>query len=517
MLHLSQQQRLQQKLSPAQIQYLKMLQLPVMALEQRIKDELELNPLLEEGMEMEEDQEPTEELEQEVEIVEAKDETDDQEIVADDTDAIMLAREGLSSQSEAVDDPIEKDIRDHQTEEHSWEEYFENDDVTGEKHWPDDDEDDRGYPIPSAVSMTEKLLDQLHMLHLEERLFVLGEEIIGNIDDDGYLHRSLTEIVEDVSLAYSYAFMPTEPEVLLKEIQRFDPVGIGARTLQECLLVQLEMMPNHTPMRQLAIDILSKAYNHFIRKHFDDLCREFSLSIEQLKAVMELIQHLNPKPGEGNITQNENYLTPDFFVSRDADDFIITLNDRNIPPLRVSKAYRDIMLNKSKTRATVQARQFVKTKLEAAKWFIESINQRRQTMMKVMTAIVEKQRAYFENGPGNLKPLIYKDIASIIGMDISTISRVVNGKYVQTDWGVHELRYFFSEGIPTASGEEVSNKEVKAIIRKIIEDENPKNPYSDEKIMTILRDRGYDIARRTVAKYREAEMIPVARLRRRIA
>ncbi len=515
MLHLSQQQKQLQKLSPAQIQYLKMLQLPIIALEQRIKDELELNPLLEEGGELEEDQDQIQEMVQELEVDDKPIEETGTEETTDEPVEIPVVQEKIKTQEEILGDPIEKEIREHQTDEHSWEEYFEESDVTGFQHWPDDD-DDRDYPTPATVSLEEKLLDQLHMLNLEERLFILGEEIIGNIDDDGYLHRNLQDIVDDVSLASGVQYYPQESEGILKAIQHFDPVGIGARNLQECLLVQLEVLGNHSSARQHAIDILTKTYDHFVKKHFEMICKQLNITIDELKAAMEVIQHLNPKPGEGNITQSENYLTIDFFVTREDDDFVITMNDRNVPPLRISRAYRDLIMNKKRDGASVQARQFVKQKLESARWFIESINQRRQTMMKVMHSIVEKQRAYFENGPGHLKPLIYRDIASVISMDISTISRVVNGKYVQTDWGVHELRYFFSEGIPTATGEEVSNKEVKNIIRQIIEVEDPKIPLSDDRIMRILRERGYDIARRTVAKYREAEMIPIARLRKKI-
>lgn len=517
MLHLSQHQKQLQKLSPAQIQYLKMLQLPINALEQRIKDELELNPLLEEGVEQEEDIEQIQDMmeELEIDVKEPKVESEDgyEVEMLDVVDALTVPT--TKTKDEFVDDTLEKEIREHQTEEHSWDEYFENTEITGNQNWKDDD-DDREFPMPASVTLTEKLVDQLHMLNLEERLLVLGEEIIGNIDDDGYLHRELQDIADDVSLTHSLNFLPSEPELVLKKIQHLDPIGIGSRSLQECLLVQLEVMKHHSPARDHAIAIISRYYDHYTKKHFETICKELSITTEQLKAAHDVIIHLNPKPGEGSTSANENYLTPDLFVTKDDKDFIIQLNDRNIPPVRISKAYREIIMDKRRGGPNAQAKQFVKQKLESAKWFIEAIKQRRQTMMNVMQAIVEKQRAYFEFGPGNLKPLIYRDIASIINMDISTISRVVNGKYVQTDYGVFELRYFFSEGIPTATGEEVSNKEVKNIIKTIIAEEDPKNPLSDDRIAQILRGRGYDIARRTVAKYREADQIPVARLRKRI-
>ncbi len=520
MLHLSQQQRLQQKLSPAQIQYLKMLQLPVIALEQRIKDELEINPLLEEGVGLEEETEQGEELTQEMEEVAAEEAPEEAggaaEASGEEAAEIEVEIPPAPPAADLVDDPIEKEIREHQSEEYSWEEFVEEADMAGQRNWQDEEDDDREIPTPATSTLSERLIDQMRMLDLEERLFALGEEIIGNIDEDGYLHRDLRDIADDVSMATGVHYRPEEPEQLLKRIQHFDPPGIGARNLRECLLVQLEMQPNQDPAHRHAIAILTRAYDHFTKKHFDALCRELGITMDELKEAIEAIKHLNPKPGEGTITQDQNYLTPDFFVTREGEDFIITLNDRNIPPLRISRAYKDIILSKNRNGATAQAKQFIRQKLESAKWFIESIYQRRQTMMKVMQAIVHKQRPYFERGPGHLKPLIYKDIAQIINMDISTISRVVNGKYVQTDWGVHELKYFFSEGIPTASGEEVSNKEVKNLIKGIIAEEDPRNPLSDESLMKILRERGYDIARRTVAKYRETAMIPVARLRRKI-
>jgi RNA polymerase sigma-54 factor len=298
----------------------------------------------------------------------------------------------------------------------------------------------------------------------------------------------------------------------LQRIQRLEPAGIASRNLRECLLVQLELWPDSSTARIIAMRILKECWDHFVKKHFEKIKQELHVSDELLKKAFEFIKHLNPKPGEGNISATLNYIIPDFFVSREKEDFIITLNDRGVPPLRVSRAYRELLTIR-KNGISTEARQFLRQKMETAKWFIQSINQRRQTMLAVMHTIVEKQRDWFEKGPGSLRPLIYRDIADVIGMDISTISRVVNGKYVQTEWGVHELRYFFSEGIPTATGIEVSNTEVKTIIRDIIEAESSKKPLSDEAIMKILRDRGFDIARRTVAKYREALNIPVSRLR----
>lgn len=498
MLHLTQTQRLQQKLSPAQVQYLKILQLPVIALEQRIKDELEINPLLEEGMEQEE-------LQEELDETEAL--GVDDSVVPDEAGF----EEPVVAEPSVQDDYIEKEIREHQDDEYSWEEFFENNEGSAEKNYYDQD-DDREIPTPATVTMSERLVDQLRMLDLDERLRVLGEEIIGNIEDDGYLRRNLKDLVLDINLETGHSFTQEEGELVLHHIQRLDPPGIGSRNLRECLLVQLELMPNSSTARIIAIRILKECYTHFIKKHFDKIQQELHITQDMLRKAFEVIMRLNPKPGEGTITSSFNYVVPDFFVTRDKDDFVITLNDRGVPPLRVSREYKELLTNR-RSGLNTETKQFLRQKMESAKWFIQSINQRRQTMLGVMHTIVNKQRAWFDRGPGHLRPLIYKDIADVISMDISTISRVVNGKYVQTEWGVHELRYFFSEGIPTASGVEVSNTEVKNIIRDIIAEEDTRKPLSDEAIMKILRERGYDIARRTVAKYREALGIPVSRLR----
>lgn len=502
MLRLTQTARLQQRLSPAQVQYLKILQLPIIALEQKVKDELELNPLLEEGMELEQ-----EEIADPEEVTEQADNAEDEVIEA--IDAVTTEKK-----NEEPEDFIEKEIREHQEDEYSWEEFLENNEGASEKNWYDN-EDDYEYAPPDQVTQTERLVDQLHMLDLDERLIELGKEILGNIDDDGYLRRDLEDLLLDVNLENETDFTVEEAEIILQRIQRLDPPGIGSRDLRECLLVQLEMMPNTSTARIIALRILRECYDHFVKKHFDKLQEELHISEDMLKKAFEVIKHLNPKPGEGTISANFNYVVPDFFIAREKDEFIITLNDRGVPPLRVSKAYRQMLMNR-KSGINSDTRKFLRQKMESAKWFIQSINQRRQTMLAVMHTIVEKQHDWFMKGHGHLRPMIYRDIADVIGMDISTISRVVNGKYCQTEWGVFELRYFFSEGIATSSGSEMSNTEVKNIIKEIISDEDPKKPLSDQAIMKILQDRGLEIARRTVAKYREALGIPVSRLRVRI-
>lgn len=370
-------------------------------------------------------------------------------------------------------------------------------------------------PTPAATTLAEHLIAQLRLLDLTEDEILLGEEIIGDIDEDGYLRRDLSLIVEDVKAAYGLNFTLSEAEKVLKRIQYLDPPGNGSRTLQECLLVQLDAGSFDPDTKDLAVKIIETHYDDFTMKHYEELAKKLSVSMEELKNAVALIQRLNPKPGEGEFTPAENYIVPDFIVQNNDGDFIIMLNERNIPPLRVNKAYQQIIAGRKKDSVSNEAREFIRKKFEAAKWFIASIHQRRETMMKVMHAIVQRQREFFLTGE-NLKPLIYKDIAEMIGMDISTISRVVSGKYVQTDIGVFSLRHFFGDSIQTITGEAVSNKEVKKKIREIIENEDPRKPLSDDRIAEILNQQGFNIARRTVAKYREQMMIPVARLRRKI-
>ncbi len=501
MLNLQQKQSLQQKLSPQQIQYIKLLQLPTLALEQRIKAEMEANPLLEEGAE--EDEETPENDDE-------APESPSDEAGADDGSETPSEREGESS-----------------TEDYDWDEFLNAaDDLYGHKAQVDgsDEEDRRELPLPARESIAEHLREQLVFLHLDDTDALIAEQIIGSIDEDGYLRRPLESIVDD--LMFNYGLSPTEADVerVLKMIQRLDPVGIAARDLQECLIVQLEVMPGKTPGRAVALDMLEGAYKAFTMKHFDQIMRKLDVTGEELKEAFDLIQRLDPKPGEGEFSAQQNYVTPDFTVDVVDDQFIITLNGRNAPQLRVSRQYREMLETLSADQKRERAREsydsetrtFLKTKMESARWFINSINQRRQTMLKVMHAIVEVQEDFFRYGEGHLRPMILKDVADRIGMDISTISRVVNGKYVQTEFGVYELKYFFSEGLATDSGEEVSNKEVRAIIEGIIGEEDKQKPLSDQAIAKMLEKRGFNIARRTVTKYREQLGIPVARMRKEI-
>lgn len=472
MIHLSQQLKLQQKLTPQQVQYLKLLQLPILALEQRLKTELETNPLLEESIE---------------------------QTTEDETEPVETAESNGSTEEDSfsVEDFVNEEFWGTKSEQ------------TG------DDEEREELPIPASIPLHQRVLDQLRLLEVDGEELLLGQEIIGNIDEDGYLHRELSLIAQDVNLTHGKSISQEKAEEVLKKIQQLDPPGIGARTLQECLIAQLEVGSFDPRIRDLAIKVLRDHYDNFTLKHYEELAKNLGITLDELKKVFEVIQRLNPKPGEGEFTAQENYIVPDFIVQYDDGEFIIQLNDRNVPPLRINKGYREILSRRKKNGLNPDARAFIRNKFEAAKWFIASIHQRRQTLLKVMHAIVDKQREFFETGE-NLKPMIYKHIADVIQMDISTISRVVNGKYVQMDFGVYELKHFFSDKIETVTGDEISNKEVKNKIREIIQKEDPRKPLSDDRIADILRQEGLNIARRTIAKYREQMMIPVARLRRKI-
>lgn len=483
MLNISLQQKMLMKLSPQQVQYLKMLQLPTLALEQKIKAELEMNPLLEEGYDEE----------QEVVQEEAPKETPEDGAAEDKT----------------------KEVKENEEDKYTIEDYM-NDDNSGYKaREVQDDEEKDDFPQPDTTPLYHRLLEQFHLLDLSVEEGLLGQEIIGNIDEDGYLRRDLATIVQDLNLTHGLNISLESAETVLKKIQRLDPVGIASRTLQECLIVQLEVSKCDPALKSLALRIMRDMYDDFTMRHFEEISKKLNVTLEDLKRVIWLIQHLNPKPGEGDFTPQENYIIPDFIVSQSESDFIISLNDRNIPPLRINKAYRELMSKRKKNGVSNEAKDFIRQRFEAAKWFISSIHQRRETMMKVMRAIVDKQREFFETGEG-LRPMIYKDISEIIGMDISTISRVVNSKYVQTDYGVFSLRHFFSDSISTTDGDEVSNKEVKRKLKELMDAEDPLKPYSDDKLAQLLNAQGLNIARRTVVKYREAMLIPVARLRRKL-
>ena len=491
MLELHQKQELKQKLSPQQIQYIKLLQLNTLDLEQRIKEELEENPVIEEGL-SEEDQAAEDLEEPTAEEMENELETDDDEFDVEDL---------LNS----------------------------SDDLYGYKANPNysgGEDDDRERPMPAGQTLAERLEEQLSFLDLSETETIIAQQIVGSIDEDGYLRRPVESIIDDILFNQGLDITEEDVERVLKRIQTLDPAGIAARDLQECLLIQLHRMPDDIDGRETAIAMLDDHYKAFTMKHFDKLKKRLDVDDRELKTAFDLIQHrLDPKPGEGDFSEETNYITPDFTVRLVDNEFIITINGRNAPSLHISRHYRKMLekLRSQKKKEKTdegdidkETRQFLKTKFDSARWFIQSINQRRHTMSLVMDAIVQLQEDFFRYGKGNLKPMILQDVAEIIDMDISTVSRVVNGKYVQTEWGVYELKYFFSEGLETVDGEEVSNKEVKAILQDIVDNEDKSDPMSDQKLADALEEKGFKIARRTVSKYRKQLGIPVARLRKQI-
>ncbi|MDR3628250.1 MAG: RNA polymerase factor sigma-54 [Ignavibacteriaceae bacterium] len=488
MLSLSQKLSQQQKLSPQQIQYQKLLQLNTMALEQRIKTELELNPILEEVLEEETD--------------------------------ISLDTDGKDNSDEIGE---EEEVNDSSKDEFELEDFMNDSEFEFDSNKLNKSKDDEVYqPIaPSKESLSEHLREQLSMLNLDDDMYILGEEIIGNLDSDGYLKNDLNEILKELEVFEHIAISIESAEALLKKIQVFDPIGIASRTLQECLLVQLRNISYDPYYSYLAEELLEKHFNDFTQKRYDVIKQKMNLTDEGLKATIGLIQSLNPKPGEGNIESVEmNQITPDFLVEKVDNNFVITLNDRSVPSVTLSRTYLEMIdQNKKSKKSSPRDKntyKFLREKFESAKWFIACIQQRRETLMKIMQAIVEKQYEFFDKGPKFLRPMIYKDIADEIRMDISTISRVVNGKYVESPMGIHELKYFFSEGLSTDSGEEVSNKHIKERLKEIIDSETKNSPYSDDRLAEMLNDEGVHIARRTVAKYREQLRIPIARLRREL-
>lgn len=485
------QQKLLQKLSPQQIQFIKLLQVPTVALDTRIKEELEENPALEDSSL--------------VSLEEPKGEYDDLQDEREDYDTSNSEETGMDEFN--VDDYLQDDST--------------NDYSTSYSNG-DDDEEKKETPIAIETTFFESLQQQLDLVPLSDQDFIIGKQIIGSLDDDGYLRRPITSMIDD--MAFSQNVMAEEEDVLemLKLIQSFDPAGIAARDLQECLSLQLRRKDPSNPLIKKAIDIVENHLDEFTRKHYDKLERAVGLNSEELKEVVAEILRLNPKPGDSNqVTTKQMQIIPDFHISNNDSVLVLTLNARNAPELRVSRSYMDMFDHydkaSQKDKKMKEAVQFVKQKLDSAKWFIDAIKQRQQTLLKTMNAIMQYQYEYFLTGDERkLRPMILKDIADKIGMDISTVSRVANSKYVQTEFGTFLLKSFFSEAIQTESGEEVSNKEVKKILEDCIGKEDKRKPLADERLTEILKEHGYNIARRTVAKYREQMNIPVARLRKEL-
>jgi RNA polymerase sigma-54 factor len=493
-LNQSLQQKLLQKLSPQQIQLMKLLQVPTAILDERIKEELEENPALELSEEGHDDSFD----EGKDEFAESTSEEYETETPEDPYDNIDIA--------DYVQDG-DDDIADYKMRDENY----------------GDQEEKQVMPYKVETSFYEVLEAQLGMLKLEADDYRIAEQIIGSIDEDGYLRRETSAIVDD--LAFRQNIMTTEENVegLINRIQHFDPPGVGARTLQECLLLQLQRQKEEGKEVDVAIQALTKYFDEFTKKHYEKIQRGLNLSDEELKEVMIQITKLNPKPGGqvSEVNKAESYVVPDFFIYNNGGKLELTLNSKNAPELRISEGYRDMLKDydrgTKKDRRQKEAVLFIKQKIDAAKWFIDAIKQRQHTLLSTMTAIMDHQHDFFITGDEtSLKPMILKDIAEKTGLDISTVSRVANSKFVQTEFGTYRLKFFFSESLTTDSGEEVSTREVKKILSDLIEGENKKKPLSDERLTELLQEKGYNIARRTVAKYREQLNIPVARLRKEL-
>lgn len=471
-------QSLQQKLSPQQIQFIKLLQVPTAELDSRIEEELEDNPALEEGKEEGED---------------------------------PISNEMEDTPAEKEDD---LDIDD----------YLRDEDYSSFKTSSDGDTEDKEMPIPTQSSLNEQLMQQLGYLRLNEREYEIGKQLIGSIESDGYIRRDLEAIVNDLLFSQNIDTDPDEIESVLMKIQEFDPAGIGARNLRECLLIQLERnFEDHEEDAELAKLILHECYDEFTKKHYSKIMKKLDIDDEDaVKEALDLIRRLNPKPGGSSSgLVRTQYLLPDFIVTNDNGKLELTLNSKNAPELKISRSYTDMFQayekSDKKDKKLKDTVSFVKQKLDAAKWFIDAIKQRQHTLLKTMKAIIDYQYEFFlEGDESKLRPMILKDIAEMIDMDISTVSRVANSKAVQTEFGIYPLKYFFSEGIATESGEDVSSREVKSVLKRMIEGEEKTKPYSDDKLEKMLKAKGYNIARRTVAKYREQMNIPVARLRKEL-
>ena len=480
-----------QKLSPQQIQLMKLLQVSTAQLEERLKEELEENPALESG--------------EEEEVDEFKnDETDEFEEVKEDE----FELDGSQDEYENID--ISEYVQDG------------DDDIADYKLRDDNyPEVDDGKVIPHKVEtgFNELMLEQLGLLNLDDHQQMVAEQIIGNLDDDGYLRRDISAIVDDLAFRQNINTTEQELTALIAQIQQFEPAGVCARDLQECLLLQLKRKSGQSV--EMAIKVLDKYFDEFTKKHYEKIQRGLNLSDDELRGVISQIVKLNPKPGGnmGGSGKGEGYVVPDFFIVNNAGKLELTLNSKNAPDLRISEGYRDMLKDydkgSKKDKRQKEAVIFIKQKIDAAKWFIDAIKQRQHTLLSTMDAIMNYQYDFFTTGDETeLRPMILKDIAEKTNLDISTISRVANSKFVQTEFGTYRLKFFFSESLQTDSGEEVSTREVKKILSDLIEGESKKNPLSDERLTELLQEKGYNIARRTVAKYREQLNVPVAMLRK---
>ncbi len=484
----SMQLKLQQKLSPLQIQLIKLLEIPTAQLEQRIKEEMEVNPVLE----------------------------------VDD-----LAPRGGEEEST---DPQINAAQDEQPQDETIEGYLLNEDIPAyrlkQNNYSDDDDKKERVPYSEAASFYEHLEEQIGLQDFTEREKLVAHYIIGNIDEDGYLRRSIENITDDVSFASGEDLTDKEVEAVLTKVQRMDPPGVGARDLRECLLLQLTQARNADDENiRIATEVIRNCFEEFSKHHYDKITKRLHITDEELRDATEEILHLNPKPGSaygGGSVRTAQHVIPDFIIDYENEQLSFHLNNRNEPELRISQTYSDMLREYATNRANHSKEQrdaatFVREKVKSAQWFIEAIKQRHNTLTLVMQSILDYQGDYFVDGDEQkLKPMILKDIADRTGLDVSTISRVSNSKYVQTPFGIYPLKYFFSEKLQNADGDDVSTREVKKILKESIETEDKKHPLTDEKLVEILAEKSYQIARRTVAKYREQMDIPVARLRKQI-
>jgi RNA polymerase sigma-54 factor len=490
-IHQRLQQKLLQRLSPQQIQLMKLLQVPTASLETRIKEELEENPALELEPERFEEKENT------------GDEFDTAEETTDDaTTADSYEDDSVSDYIQDDDDEADYKLRDTNYPEFS---------------------EEREHPIRSGTSFYDVLTDQLHLLNLDNTQQTIAEQVVGSIDEDGYLRRDTSAMVDDLAFRQNVIVTEADVEAIIEMIQQFDPPGVAARNLQECLLLQLKRKEQVDSLDGIIITILTNYFDEFSRKHYDKIQKAISISEDEMRGVIQVVTRLNPKPGgeSPDDSQELNYVVPDFFIYNIGGKLELTLNSRNAPELRISEGYRDMLRDyekgAKKDKRQKEAVLFIKQKIDAAKWFIDAIQQRQQTLLLTMQAILEHQQNFFMSGDeSDLRPMILKDVAAATGLDISTVSRVANSKYVQTEFGTYRLKFFFNEALTTDTGEEVSTREVKRILSDLIAGEDKKNPVSDERLTELLQEKGYEIARRTVAKYREQLMIPVARLRREL-
>ncbi len=477
--------KLSQKLSPQQIQLMKLIQLPTLAFEQRLKQELEENPALETGKE---------------EIENQEDDYDD--LYEDESDSENIAAEDINIDEYLSDD----EVPDYRTQANNY----------------SSDDEERTIPYAAGISFTQYLINQLNTVYLSDDEWAIAEFLVGSVDESGYIRRSISDITDDLAFTQNIYTDEKTVEKILRIVQELDPPGVGATSLEECLIIQLKRK-DPTPNTELAIAILEKSFEQFTKKHYAKLIQKHNVSEETLKEAITEIERLNPKPGgsySGN-TRMVEHIVPDFSIRIVDGELELTLNGRNAPELHVSREYNNMLEGyknaKDKSKSQKDTVMFIKQKLDAAKWFIDAIKQRQQTLYVTMNSIMNYQKEFFLTGDERkLRPMILKDIADEIGMDVSTVSRVANSKYVDTPYGTRLIKDYFSESMKNEQGEDVSTKEIKKILETVIGEETKRKPLTDDKLAAILKDKGYPIARRTVAKYREQLGIPVARMRKEI-